>query len=62
MMHYIKVFSRHKLQMSSFTIDNLVRFIDAFVNHIDIVKIGFQPKVMKSVYFIEKQYRTLEKL
>ena len=35
--------------MSSFTIDNLVRFIEAFVNHIDKVKKGFQSKVLKSV-------------
>ena len=42
---------RHQLQMSSLedkiTADNPVRFIEAFVNHIDPLKIGFQPKILK---------------
>jgi hypothetical protein len=28
--------------------DNPVRFIDAFVNSIDLVKIGFTPRVLKT--------------
>ena len=28
------------------TVNNPVRFIEAFVNHIDAVKVGFQPKVV----------------
>jgi len=52
-MQHIQGISRHQLQMSSLedkiTADNPVRFIDAFVNHIDTVKIGFQPKVLKTV-------------
>ena len=51
-MQYIQVISRHQLQMSSLedkiTTDNPVRFIEAFVNHIDAVKVGFQPKVLKT--------------
>ena len=31
-----------------FRSDNPVRFIDAFVNHIDPVKIGFKPKILKT--------------
>jgi len=52
-MPYIQGICRHQLQMSSLedkiTADNPVRFIDAFVNHIDIVKLGFQSKALKSV-------------
>ena len=51
-MQHIQGISRHQLQMSSLedkiTADNPVRFIDAFVNHIDPVKIGFQPKILKT--------------
>lgn len=51
-MQHIQGISRHQLQMSSLedkiTTDNPVRFIEAFVNHIDTVKIGFQPKVLKA--------------
>ena len=51
-MQHIQGISRHQLQMSSLedkiTADNPVRFIDAFVNHIDAVKIGFQPKILKT--------------
>jgi len=50
-MQHTQRISRHQLQMSSLedkiTADNPVRFINAFVNHIDTVKIGFQPKVLK---------------
>ena len=51
-MQYIQGISRHQLQMSSLedkiTTDNPVRFIEVFVNHIDAVKLGFQPKVLKT--------------
>ena len=51
-MQHIQGISRHQLQMSSLedkiTADNPVRFIDAFVNHIDPVKIGFKPKILKT--------------
>src|SRR5690606_34729651 len=52
LMQHIQGISRHQLQMSSLedkiTVDNPVRFIEAFVNHIDAVKLGFQPKVLKT--------------
>src|SRR5690554_2435188 len=51
-MQHIQGISRHQLQMSSLedkiTVDNPVRFIEAFVNHIDAVKLGFQSKVLKT--------------
>ncbi|MEM0543917.1 transposase, partial [Flavobacterium sp. j3] len=44
--------SRHQLQVSSLedTIsqDNPIRFIDAFVNSIDLEKLGFTPRVLKT--------------
>ncbi len=51
-MQHIQGISRHQLQMNSLedkiTADNPVRFIEAFVNHIDAVKLGFQSKVLKT--------------
>jgi transposase len=51
-MQYIQGISRHQLQISSLedtiSADNPIRFIEAFVNHIDFEKLGFQPKVLKS--------------
>lgn len=51
-MQHIQGISRHQLQMSSLedkiSTDNPVRFIEAFVNHIDFEKIGFQSKVLKT--------------
>ena len=51
-MQHIQGISRHQLQMSSLedkiTADNPVRFIDAFVNHIDAIKVGFEPNVLKT--------------
>lgn len=51
-MQHIQGISRYQLQMSSLedkiTADNPVRFIEAFVNHIDPLKIGFQPKILKT--------------
>ena len=51
-MQHIQGISRHQLQMSSLedkiSADNPVRFIEAFVNHIDAVKLGFQSKVLKT--------------
>ncbi|MCZ8298402.1 hypothetical protein [Flavobacterium sp.] len=51
-MQHIQGTSRHQLQVSSLedTIsqDNHVRFIDAFVNSIDLAKIGFTPRVLKT--------------
>lgn len=50
-MQHIQGISRHQLQMVSLedtiTATNPVRFIDAFVNVIDLEKIGFQPRVLK---------------
>ena len=51
-MQYIQGISRQQLQMSSLedtiSADNPIRFIEAFVNHIDCEKLGFQPKVLKT--------------
>jgi transposase len=51
-MQHIQGISRHQLQMSSLedkiAADNPIRFIDAFVNHIDAIKIGFEPNVLKT--------------
>ena len=50
-MQHIEGISRNQLQMGSLedtiTTDNPVRFIDAFVEHIDLVTIGFNPKVLQ---------------
>ena len=50
-MQHIQGIARNQLQVSSLedTIsqDNPVRFIDAFVNSIDLEKIGFTPRVLK---------------
>ena len=51
-MQHIQGISRHQLQMSSLedkiTAANPVRFIEAFVTHIDLLKLGFQCKIIKS--------------
>lgn len=51
-MQYIQGISRQQLQISSLedtiSADNPIRFIEAFVNHIDCEKLGFQTKVLKS--------------
>ena len=51
-MQHIQGIARNQLQVSSLedTInqDNPVRFIDAFVNSIDLGKIGFTPRVLKT--------------
>ena len=51
-MQHIQGISRNQLQIVSLedkiTPDNPVRFIDAFVNHIDLNKIGFESKVLKA--------------
>ncbi|MEM0543960.1 transposase, partial [Flavobacterium sp. j3] len=51
-MQHISGISRHQLQVSSLedTIsqDNPIRFIDAFVNSIDLEKLGFTPRVLKT--------------
>jgi transposase len=51
-MQHIQGISRNQLQMSSLedtiAADNPVRFIDAFVSSIDLVKLGFTPRVLKS--------------
>ncbi len=50
-MQHIQGISRHQLQMISLedkiTADNPIRFIDAFVNTIDLQKIGFISRVLK---------------
>src|SRR5690606_21248201 len=49
---HIQGISRYQLQMNSLedkiTVDNPVRFIEAFVNHIDAVKLGFQSKDLQT--------------
>ena len=51
-MQHIQGISRHQLQISSLedTIsqDNPVRFIDAFVSTIDLEKLGFSIRVLKT--------------
>jgi transposase len=51
-MQHIQGISRNQLQVSSLedtiSADNPVRFMDAFVNLIDLEKIGFQPRVLKT--------------
>jgi len=51
-MQYIQVAHRHQLQMSSFEdkigIENPVRFIDAFVEHISLESVGFTVQTVKS--------------
>jgi hypothetical protein len=54
-MQHIQGICRNQLQMGSLddkiTVDNPVRFIEAFVNHIDLVKIGFEPIILKTIHF-----------
>jgi transposase len=51
-MQYIQGISRNQLQLSSLedtiSSDNPVRFIDAFVNSIDLIKLGFIISVLKT--------------
>jgi transposase len=47
-MQHIQGISRYQLQLSSLEEDNPVRFIDAFVNSINLEKIGFIPRVLKT--------------
>ncbi|AEW87270.1 transposase IS1182 family protein [Flavobacterium columnare ATCC 49512] len=51
-MQHIQGISRNQLHASSLedkiTSENPVRFIDAFVEHIDLQKVGFTPVVLKS--------------
>jgi transposase len=51
-MQHIQGISRNQLQMVSLedkiTADNPVRFIEAFVTHIDLVKIGFESRALKT--------------
>ncbi|NMH23769.1 transposase, partial [Flavobacterium solisilvae] len=51
-MQHIQGIARNQLQVSSLedsiSQDNPVRFIDAFVNSIDLEKIGFTPRVLKT--------------
>lgn len=51
-MQHIQGISRYQLRLQSLedTIsqDNPVRFIDAFVGVIDLEKLGFQPRVLKT--------------
>ena len=51
-MQYIQGISRNQLQMASLedkiNTDNPVRFIDAFVSFIDLKKVGFEPKTLKT--------------
>ena len=53
-MQNIQGIARNQLQVISLedTIsqDNPVRFIDAFVNSIDLEKIGFTPRVLKTIF------------
>lgn len=51
-MQYIQGTPRNQLLVISLeekiATDNPVRFIEAFVHHIDVLKVGFQPKVLKA--------------
>lgn len=51
-MQHIQGISRNQLQMGSLedkiTSDNPVRFIEAFVSFIDLKKVGFEPRVLKT--------------
>ena len=51
-MQHIQGISRNQLQVSSLentiAADNTVRFIDAFVNSVDLEKIGFTLKLLKT--------------
>ena len=51
-MQHIQGISRNQLQVSSLedtiSADNPFRFIDAFVGTIDLVKLGFTPRVLKA--------------
>ena len=51
-MQHIQGISRNQLQVSSLedtiAVDNPVRFIDAFVSNIDLEKIGFTLKLLKT--------------
>ena len=51
-MQHIQGISRNQLQVGSLedtiAADNPVRFIDAFVNSIDLIKIGFTPRELKT--------------
>ena len=51
-MQHIQGISRNQLQVGSLedtiAADNPVRFIDAFVSSIDLVKLGFTPRVLKT--------------
>lgn len=50
-MQHIQGISRNQLQLVSLedkiSVDNPVRFIDAFVGFVDLKKIGFEPRVLK---------------
>ena len=54
-MQHIQGIARNQMQVSSLEDsigqDNPVRFIDAFVNLIDLEKIGFTPRVLKTIHF-----------
>jgi transposase len=51
-MQHIQGISRNQLQMGSLedkiSTENPVRFIDAFVSFIDLKKVGFEPKTLKT--------------
>lgn len=51
-MQHISGISRHQLQISSLedkiTLDNPIRFIEAFVEHLSIEKLGFTTRILKS--------------
>ena len=51
-MQHIQGISRQQLQLTSLedtiAADNPVRFIDAFVDSIDLIKIGFTPRELKT--------------
>ena len=51
-MQHIQGISRQQMQLTSLedtiAADNPVRFIDAFVNSIDLIKIGFTPRELKT--------------
>jgi hypothetical protein len=58
-MQHIQGISRNQLQMSSLedkiSIDNPVRFIDSFVSFIDLKKVEFGPKTLKTQFNCQTQ-------
>jgi hypothetical protein len=61
-MQHIQGIPRNQLQIASLedkiSNDNRVRFIDAFVNFIDLKKVGVEPKILNHNILAEAKIRT----